>query len=89
MPEKPKCPLIGQNGNIFNLMGIASKTLKRNGMSNDAKEMCDRITSSASYDEALSIIDEYVEITSADDVVFSAGFFLPLCCRPLCGLACS
>ena len=51
MPEKPKCPLIGQDGNIFNLMGIASKTLKRNGM----------------YDEALSIIDEYVEITSADD----------------------
>lgn len=67
MPEKPKCPLIGQNGNIFNLMGIASKTLKRNGMSNDAKEMCDRIASSESYVEALSIIDEYVEITSTDD----------------------
>ena len=67
MSKKPKCPLIGQDGNIFNLMGIASKTLKRNGMSNDAKEMCDRITSSGSYDEALSIIDEYVEITSADD----------------------
>ena len=30
--------------------------------------MCSRITSSGSYDEALSIIDEYVEITSADDV---------------------
>ena len=67
MSKKPKCSLIGQNGNIFNLMGIVSKTLKRNGMSNDAKEMCDRITSSGSYDEALSIIDEYVEITSADD----------------------
>lgn len=67
MSKKPKCPLIGQDGNIFNLMGIASKTMKRNGMSNDAKEMCDRITSSGSYDEALSIIDEYVEITSADD----------------------
>ena len=64
---KPDCELIGQDSNIFNLMGIASKTLKRNGMSNDAKEMCDRITSSGSYDEALSIIDEYVEITSADD----------------------
>lgn len=36
-------------------------------MSNDAKEMCDRITSSGSYHEALSIIDEYVEITSTDD----------------------
>lgn len=65
--KKPKCPLIGQDGNIFNLMGIASKTLKRNGMSNDAKEMCDRITSPGSYDEALSIIDEYVEITLVDE----------------------
>ena len=37
MPKKPKCPLIGQDGNIFNLMGIASKTLKRNGMSNDVE----------------------------------------------------
>lgn len=30
--EKPDCPLIGQDGNIFNLMGIASRTLKDNGM---------------------------------------------------------
>lgn len=67
MYEKPKCPLIGQNGNIFNLMGIASRTLKRNGMSNESKEMYSRITSSGSYDEALSIIDEYVEITSVDE----------------------
>ena len=66
-PQKPKCPLIGQDGNIFNLMGIASNTLKRNGMPDKAKEMCGRITSSASYVEALSIIDEYVEITSIDD----------------------
>ena len=67
MSKKPKCPLIGQDGNIFNLMGIASKTLKRNGMYDEAKEMCSRITSSGSYDEALSIIDEYVEITSVDE----------------------
>ena len=66
-PKKPKCPLIGQDGNIFNLMGIASNTLKRNGMPDKAKEMCERITSSESYVEALSIIDEYVEITSIDD----------------------
>ena len=60
---KPKCALIGEDGNIFNLMGIASRTLKRNNMSQEAKEMCDRITSSKSYDEALCIIGEYVEIT--------------------------
>lgn len=31
--RKPDCPLIGQDGNIFNLMGIASRTLRRNGLS--------------------------------------------------------
>ena len=30
--QKPDCELIGQDGNIFNLMGIASRTLKQNGM---------------------------------------------------------
>ena len=27
---KPDCPLIGTDGNIFHLVGIAAKTLKRN-----------------------------------------------------------
>lgn len=66
--QKPDCPLIGQNGNIFNLMGIASRTLRQNGMSEQASEMCSRITETAgSYYEALGIISEYVNITSADD----------------------
>lgn len=61
--EKPRCALIGQDGNIFNLMGIASRTLKKYNMKEEAKKMIDRITSSKSYDEALNIIGEYVEIT--------------------------
>lgn len=66
--QKPDCPLIGQDGNIFNLMGIASRTLRKNGMSEQASEMCSRITETAgSYYEALGIISEYVNITSADD----------------------
>lgn len=67
-PQKPKCPLIGQDGNIFNLMGIASRTLRENGLGDQAKEMSARIMASGSYDEALWIIGEYVEITSVDDV---------------------
>lgn len=67
MSNKPKCPLIGQNGNIFVLMGIASNTLKENDMAEQAKEMCDRITASGSYEEALGIISEYVKITSIDE----------------------
>ena len=65
---KPKCPLIGADGNIFNLMGIASNTLKHNGMPDEAKEMCDRITSSGSYNEALCILGEYVDICSEEDM---------------------
>ena len=65
--KKPSCPLIGQDGNIFNLMGIASRTLRRNGMAEEAKEMTDRIYQSGSYDEALCIIGEYVNITSVDE----------------------
>lgn len=60
---KPKCALIGQDGNIFNLMGIASKTLRNNNMKEEAKEMVIRIEESKSYDEALCIISEYVDIT--------------------------
>lgn len=67
--EKPKCALIGEDGNIFHLMGMASRTLKRNGMSEEATEMCEKITTEAkSYDEALMIIDKYVEITSREEI---------------------
>lgn len=66
-PEKPDCALIGQDGNIFNLVGIAARTLRRNGMAEQAKEMSDRVFASGSYHEALNIIGEYVNITSVDE----------------------
>ena len=65
---KPDCVLIGEDGNIFNLMGIASRTLKENGMADEAKEMCERVRSSGSYYEALGVIGEYVNITSSEDM---------------------
>lgn len=65
--QKPDCELIGQDGNIFNLMGIASHTLKQNGMADEAKEMCSRVTSSGSYCEALNIIGDYVNITDGSE----------------------
>lgn len=65
--EKPDCPLIGQDGNIFNLMGIASRTLKDNGMKEEAAEMRQRVMNSGSYDNTLCIIGEYVNITSVDE----------------------
>lgn len=65
--KKPDCELIGQDGNIFNLMGIASRTLRRHGMAEEATEMCNRIRESDSYNSALCIIGEYVNITGPNE----------------------
>lgn len=60
--SKIKVKLIGQDGNIFNLVGIASKALERNGQRSEASEMREKVFSSHSYNEALMIISDYVEI---------------------------
>ena len=68
--QKPSCPLIGQNGNIFHLMGLASRTLRQCGMADEAKEMQNRIMGGDchSYEEALGIISEYVETELSVDI---------------------
>ena len=63
--RKPKCPIIGADGNVFNIMGIAARTLKDNGMVDSAEEMRSRVVESGSYNDALAIIMEYVEPVDA------------------------
>ena len=67
--EKPDCALIGEDGNIFNLMKIASRTLRENGLDDKAEEMMKRITGGECHDyyEALSVIDQYVTITGKEE----------------------
>ena len=60
-PKKPKMQLIGQDGNIFAIMGRASRLLKSSGQGDKAKEMRDRVMSCDSYQKALRIVSEYVE----------------------------
>ena len=57
----PKMNLLGEDGNIFTILGRASRLLRQNGQSSEAEQMYFRVTSSNSYDEALRIISEYVE----------------------------
>lgn len=64
---KPDCALIGENGNIFHLAGKAAHTLKQNGMSSEADEMIKKVMSSGSYEEALSVIGDYVNITDGSE----------------------
>ncbi len=54
-------PIIGADGNVFNLISICIKSLKENGFKDEAEEMKKRINSSKSYDETLSIMCEYID----------------------------
>lgn len=74
--KKPDCPLLEADSNIFNIMGIASRTLKRNDMTEESKEMCSRVTSSGSYDEALGVIMEYVEPCTEEEMCEDLGICL-------------
>lgn len=65
--QKPDCELVGQDGNIFNLMGIASRTLHRNSMVAEAAEMCTRIRASDNYHKVLGVISEYVNIIDSNE----------------------
>jgi hypothetical protein len=60
--HKPTSKLLGEDGNIFSILGRVSRTLKEHGKEEQAKEVCERVMASCSYDEALQIIMEYVEV---------------------------
>jgi hypothetical protein len=62
MPDKPKCKMIGEDGNVFNIIGLVSKALKRAGQPEKAKEFCEQAFASESYGAVLTMADEYVEI---------------------------
>lgn len=60
--KKPRCKLIGENGNVYNLIGIVRRTLQDNGFEDQAKELMSRVYGMGSYDEVLMLFQEYVEI---------------------------
>lgn len=71
--EKPEAKIIGANGNIFNLLSIASEALKKDGQADKAKEMFDRAIKTEAYPEAINIILEYVEPVDSEQPEFG-GF---------------
>ena len=74
-PQKPDCQLIGEDGNIFNLIGIAARTLRQNGLEAQAKEMQERIMGGGCHDysAALNVIGEYVNITGPEESGMEMG----------------
>jgi hypothetical protein len=59
--KKPKAPIIGADGNVFNLIAICSRELKKAGYSKQATEMTNRVIKAKSYDDALAIMFDYIE----------------------------
>jgi len=57
---KPKCT--PYDGNIFSVMGAASRALKRAGQPEIAKKMSKEMMACHSYHEALGVAMEYVDI---------------------------
>jgi len=60
--NKPTCELIGTDGNVFALAGKVGKALRRAGLPDKADEFYKRLKDSKSYDDALVLMSEYVDI---------------------------
>ncbi len=55
--------LIGQNGNIFNLIGICTKAMRRAKVSmEECNRFVDEVTSAKNYNEALAVIMRWVDV---------------------------
>ena len=65
--SKPRVTLVGQDGNVYNLLSICINALKRANQDKEAQELKDRVFGCGSYGEALSIMLEYVDEGSSDD----------------------
>jgi len=59
---KPQCRLVGEDGNIFFILGRVRQALKASGKNDQVQEVSERVMASGSYDEALKIIMEYVDV---------------------------
>ena len=54
--------LTGQDGNIFNLMGIVVRALRTNGFGDEVDDFVSEVTSSKSYHEALAVMMQWVNV---------------------------
>ena len=66
--KKPKCNLNKAYGSMIEILGIASETLKQNNMYEQSREMIEKATTSYSYDEALDIVNQYVEPITKEEI---------------------
>jgi len=58
----PVCKLVGENGNVFNIIGCVKKALVQAGYRDKASEFTRLAFEQTSYDKVLQLAMQYVEI---------------------------
>lgn len=59
---KPRCALLGDDGNVFAVIGRVRRALRNAGQTDRAREFVDRAFAAKSYDEVLAMLPEYVDV---------------------------
>jgi len=60
--KKPVCKLVGEDGNVFAIIGRVSKALKSVGLKEQAREFTQKAFKSESYDAVLQLAMKYVDV---------------------------
>jgi len=61
-PRKPKCKLVGTDGNVFALTAKVTQALRSAGQDDKCQEFNKRLLVCKSYDDALVLMLEYVDV---------------------------
>jgi len=61
-PSKPPCKLIGEDGNVFSIIGRVRRALTAACQEDRAREFVEKAFRSGSYDAVLQLSLEYVEV---------------------------
>jgi hypothetical protein len=59
---KPRCRLVGTDGNVFAILGTVKRALERAGQRERASEFVAKAMRSKSYDDVLALCFEYVDV---------------------------
>ena len=62
MAAKPEVQLTGEDGNVFNIIGLVARALRNAGMKAEATEFTNKAFASESYDAVLRLAMTYCEV---------------------------
>lgn len=60
--RKPVAHLVGEDGNVFHVIGVVRRALRNAGQADRAREFVERASGARSYDEVLAMLHDYVEV---------------------------